>query len=110
MPTFERRTYDQSDFIKLLNNDEPYIPSVRYRKRKPSSTLSIKEREQGLTESDLQSSASNPTTTKTQPAQHQKTRRQKPKQQQKTTQDAIMPKPKKRKKPNAKPRAKHDDW
>lgn len=109
VPTFEQRTYHQSDFIKLLNNDEPYIPSVRYRKRKPSSTLSIKEREQGLTESDLQSSASNPTTTKTQPAQHQKTRRQKPKQQQKTIQDGIMPKSKKRKKPNAKPRAKHDD-
>lgn len=51
VPVFEKVTYTEADFLKLLNNDEPYIPSVRYRKRQPSSTLSLVERRQGMTES-----------------------------------------------------------
>ena len=47
-PVFEPVNFTQADFEKLLANDEPYIPASRHRKRKPSSTLSIKEREQGL--------------------------------------------------------------
>lgn len=111
VPTFERRTYSESDFAKLLDNDEPYIPSVRYRKRQPSSTLSIKEREQGLTESDLQPSVPSSAKPKTQASKRQTTGQQtrqqaKPRE---TAQDTDTPKPKKRKKSNAKPRAKHDD-
>lgn len=46
MPSFSQVNYSDEDFARLLANDEPYIPSTRYRKRNPSSTLSIKEREQ----------------------------------------------------------------
>ncbi|OOR92368.1 poly(A) polymerase [Moraxella caviae] len=45
VPVFEPVAYTEDDFLALLNNDEPYIPSQRYRKRAPSSALSIKERE-----------------------------------------------------------------
>lgn len=50
VPTFAQVHYTDEDFLKLLDNDEPYIPASRYRKRRPSSTLSIKERNQGQTE------------------------------------------------------------
>lgn len=50
LPVFEPVHLTDEDFLKLLNNDEPYIPAARYRKRQPSSSLSIKEREQGLSE------------------------------------------------------------
>lgn len=50
VPIFEQVNYSQEDFDKLLANDEPYIPAMRHRKRKPSSTLSIKERALGLSE------------------------------------------------------------
>lgn len=50
VPVFEQITYGEAEFLQLLNNDEPYIPAMRYRKRCPSSTLSIKERESGMTE------------------------------------------------------------
>ncbi len=59
VPSFEPRVYSEEDFQKLLDNDEPYIPSVRYRKRQPSSSLSIKEREQGLMEERQGASISN---------------------------------------------------
>ncbi|WP_115007538.1 polynucleotide adenylyltransferase PcnB [Moraxella lacunata] len=95
VPTFERRAYSESDFAKLLDNDEPYIPSVRYRKRQPSSTLSIKEREQGVSEHDI------PTP--------KKAKSPKPKTKHKDKPIDHKDKPKKRKKSNAKPRAKHDD-
>lgn len=49
-PEFAYIEYTHEDFLKLLGNDEPYIPAMRYRKRQPSSTLSIKERMQGMTE------------------------------------------------------------
>ncbi|UNU72526.1 polynucleotide adenylyltransferase PcnB [Moraxella nasovis] len=50
LPAFEVVAYTEDDFLKLLNNDEPYIPSSRLRKRKPSSSLSVKERESGMTQ------------------------------------------------------------
>ncbi|MDO4449556.1 MAG: polynucleotide adenylyltransferase PcnB [Moraxella sp.] len=51
VPMFAPVTYSEADFLRLLANDEPYIPAQRYRKREPSSTLSIKERQD--TEDDL---------------------------------------------------------
>ncbi|MFL1732717.1 polynucleotide adenylyltransferase PcnB [Moraxella oculi] len=56
-PLIEPTTLTDADFLKLLENDEPYIPASRYRKRQPSSSLSIKEREQGLTEEMLSADA-----------------------------------------------------
>ncbi len=53
VPVFATVSYSDEDFAKLLANDEPYIPSSRHRKRKPSSSLSILEREAGLNESDV---------------------------------------------------------
>lgn len=48
VPIFDKVAYTDEDFLTLLNNDEPYIPSMRYRKRQPSSVWSIIEKEQGL--------------------------------------------------------------
>lgn len=51
LPQFAKITYSEADFLRLLNlSEEPFIPNQRYRKRKPSSTLSIIERQQGLTD------------------------------------------------------------
>lgn len=52
LPQFAKVDYTDEYFMALLNNDEPYIPSTRYRKRQPSSTLSIVERQQGLVSQD----------------------------------------------------------
>ncbi len=52
-PVFSSVTYTDADFERLLANDEPYIPSSRHRKRKPSSRLSILERQAGITEADI---------------------------------------------------------
>lgn len=49
-PVFEQVDFSEADFAKLLANDEPYIPPVRHRKRKPSSSLSIIERNMGISE------------------------------------------------------------
>lgn len=46
VPIFEPKVYTQADFLTLLNNDEPYIPATRYRKRMPSSAFSIKQMQQ----------------------------------------------------------------
>ncbi|WP_049235618.1 polynucleotide adenylyltransferase PcnB [Moraxella canis] len=59
-PVFEPVNFTEADFEKLLANDEPYIPAVRHRKRKPSSTLSIKEREQGVSEDQVAPQAPKP--------------------------------------------------
>lgn len=99
VPSFEAKTYSEADFAKLLNNDEPYIPAMRFRKRSPSSTLSLKEREQGLSESDV---------AKTNSTKKDKTTKPKSKTKAKTSKDISgdkADKPKKRKKSNAKPRA-----
>lgn len=97
VPVFERVSYGEAEFLKLLNNDEPYIPATRYRKRRPSSTLSIKEREQGLTEEGA--NTQRPT----------KKRASKPKSKSKTAKaqssQVNNSRPKKRKRSNAKPRA-----
>lgn len=53
VPVFDPVEFSEADFAKLLANDEPYIPPSRHRKRKPSSSLSIIEREAGLSESDV---------------------------------------------------------
>ena len=53
VPVFDPVQFSEADFAKLLANDEPYIPPSRHRKRKPSSNLSIIEREAGLSESDV---------------------------------------------------------
>ena len=53
VPVFDPVQFSEADFAKLLANDEPYIPPSRHRKRKPSSSLSIIEREAGLSESDV---------------------------------------------------------
>lgn len=53
VPVFDPVEFSEADFAKLLANDEPYIPPSRHRKRKPSSSLSIIEREGGLSESDV---------------------------------------------------------
>ncbi|MFB6348634.1 polynucleotide adenylyltransferase PcnB [Moraxella sp. ZJ142] len=53
VPVFDLVEFSEADFEKLLAQDEPYIPASRHRKRKPSSLLSIKEREQGLSEQDV---------------------------------------------------------
>lgn len=53
VPVFAKVCFSEADFEKLLANDEPYIPAARHRKRKPSSTLSIKERNLGISEADL---------------------------------------------------------
>ncbi|UTO04310.1 polynucleotide adenylyltransferase PcnB [Moraxella sp. FZLJ2107] len=53
-PVFATVTYSEEDFAKLLANDEPYIPSSRHRKRKPSSSLSLVEKAAGLSEEILE--------------------------------------------------------
>ncbi|MDO4896772.1 MAG: polynucleotide adenylyltransferase PcnB [Moraxella sp.] len=111
LPMFAPVVYSEADFLRLLANDEPYIPARRYRKRQPSSTLSIKEREQGLSE-DL---PKKPKTAKKSDKKSQKPKSKKPdKKASKKTDKAKLKKSKadkakKRKKSNAKPRAKHDD-
>lgn len=53
VPQFAMVAYSDEDFAKLLANDEPHIPSQRYRARRPSSNLSVAERARGLTQADL---------------------------------------------------------
>ncbi|WP_066801737.1 polynucleotide adenylyltransferase PcnB [Moraxella oblonga] len=45
VPVFAPVSHTEADFLRLLANDEPYIPAQRYRKRQPSSTLSLKEQQ-----------------------------------------------------------------
>ncbi|MDO4441075.1 MAG: polynucleotide adenylyltransferase PcnB [Moraxella sp.] len=92
VPTFEQVHYTQADFLKLLANDEPYIPARRYRKRQPSSVLSIKDKLIGLGEADVSPKAAKAAKPK------------QTKQLKKTDTDDKPTKPKKRKKSNAKPR------
>lgn len=94
VPTFEQVNYTQAEFLKLLNNDEPYIPARRYRKRQPSSLLSIKDKLLGLTESDVSG----------QPAKSAKPKSKQTQQPKKANANDKTTKSKKRKKPNAKPR------
>lgn len=119
-PVFEKHHYDDKYFLTLLNNDEPYIPAQRYRKREPSSTLSIKEREQGLTENAVAKDTPNkskkavkPTPIKNKPTSEKTRSKPKNSEPKPTIKDNTKsesdPKPKKRKKSNAKPRASSDD-
>ena len=80
VPIFDKVTYCDEDFLTLLNNDEPYIPSMRYRKRQPSSVWSIAEREKGLDKLPSDN----------------------------TSKKSVTTKKKSYKKSNAKPRANHD--
>ena len=106
-PVFEPVNFTQADFEKLLANDEPYIPAARHRKRKPSSTLSIKEREQGLTKQlDEHRSGSKHSTQTKKPSRHQS------KQvdgvtdiEPKLVENQAKPKRTRRRKSNAKPKA-----
>ncbi|OAV21378.1 PolyA polymerase [Moraxella catarrhalis] len=99
--------FTQADFEKLLANDEPYIPAARHRKRKPSSTLSIKEREQGLTKQlDEHRSGSKHSTQTKKPSRHQPQNADsitdiKPK----LVENEAKPKRTRRRKSNAKPKA-----
>lgn len=97
VPVFEQVNYGEAEFLKLLNNDEPYIPATRYRKRRPSSTLSIKEREQGMTAEG--------TPSQTTPKKRSPKPKSKPKTAKAQPSHADNPKPRRRKKSNAKPRA-----
>lgn len=117
IPIFEQITYSESDFLKLLANDEPYIPSQRYRKREPSSTLSLKERqEQDLMDDVLDDKADKTAKPKKQKSVKSDQKSNKPKKDKKSKADKSktnkpkdkVSKPKKRKKSNAKPRANHD--
>lgn len=103
VPVFEKQHYDDDYFLTLLNNDEPYIPAQRYRKRLPSSTLSLKERALGVQEVSLTTKHSTNNTPKTtkQQRMNQKTIKESKIKQTKSTEPTI----KKRKKSNAKPRA-----
>ncbi|WFF38582.1 polynucleotide adenylyltransferase PcnB [Moraxella nasibovis] len=101
VPTFAQVDYTDEDFLKLLGNDEPYIPASRYRKRRPSSTLSIKEREQGLTENDGVTDAP----TKPKPTKPRKTKAVKDTATPSQEKSSAPAKPRRRKKSNAKPRA-----
>lgn len=106
-PVFEPVNFTQADFEKLLANDEPYIPAARHRKRKPSSTLSIKEREQGLTKQlDEHCSGSKHSTQTKKPSRHQSQNADsitdiKPR----LVENEAKPKRTRRRKSNAKPKA-----
>lgn len=97
VPVFEQVYHSDAEFLKLLNNDEPYIPATRYRKRHPSSTLSIKEREQGKTKECVDSSKS--------VKKCEKVCKTRTKADRKVQSHADNFKPRRRKKSNAKPRA-----
>lgn len=93
VPVFDKVVYSDDDFLRLLNNDEPYIPSVRYRKRQPSSSLSILEREQAMSEPKSVKTKTKTTNIAQKPAKA-------------VANGEIKPKAKKtRKKSNAKPKA-----
>lgn len=126
LPIFAPITYTDSDFLQLLANDEPYIPSQRYRKREPSSALSFKERQAqdlagnlGVNQSGDGLGADNPNDTdkktkakkrksaqKLDKAKKRKAKTDKPKPKKSDKPD--KPKAKKRKKSNAKARANHE--
>lgn len=106
VPTFEKVAYCEADFLKLLNSDEPFIPSQRYRRREPSSGLSIREREQGLTEDTKKPKKSKHQKTKTDKTQTNKVSKKKTKPQKNDKGEPKTKKPaKKKKKSNAKPKA-----
>lgn len=110
VPTFEKVAYSEADFLRLLNSDEPFIPSQRYRKREPSSTLSIREREQ-LASGESDSAKKPKKQTKPKKAKASKGDKAKPEKLKDKAKkgDKTDPKPKKstkkKKKSNAKPKA-----
>ncbi|UXZ04029.1 polynucleotide adenylyltransferase PcnB [Moraxella nasicaprae] len=103
VPSFAMVEYSEEDFAKLLANDEPYIPASRHRRRKPSSTLSILEQQQGLSESKP------PKKSKATTAKNTKKKSASPKKATPKTasSDELGDKPKRRRsrKSNAKPKA-----
>lgn len=119
VPIFKQVAYSEADFLRLLANDEPYIPSQRYRKRQPSSQLSIKERtEQGVKAGeilenlgDLNHKSKPKKTTSVKPSKSDKPKKaksdkaEKAKKPKDKPKKSDKPKTKKRKKSNAKPRA-----
>lgn len=114
-PVFATVDYSDEDFAKLLANDEPYIPSKRHRRRQPSSTLSILERQAGLTEevatkakkSSRKEKSEGKTDTVSQKSTAKTAKPAKSKQSSKQTTESGSDKPKRRRsrKSNAKPKA-----
>lgn len=113
LPEFAPVSYDEADFLRLLANDEPYIPAHRYRKREPSSTLSLKEQAQGMTVAKPKNKSDEPKakakpSDKPSKAKLPKKDKTDKKPKTKSTKKTDKPKAdkvKKRKKSNAKPRA-----
>lgn len=107
-PVFETVDYSDEDFAKLLANDEPYIPSRRHRRRQPSSTLSILERQAGMIEESKPAKARK---TKAKTADTTKQADKKAAKSAKSGQTAdsdAKPKRRRSRKSNAKPKA--DDF
>lgn len=106
MPIFEQITYSDSDFLRLLASDEPYIPATRYRKREPSSTLSLKERQvQDLADNLGDDKANKAQKSKKSKANKSAQKSDKSKKAKKDKAKDKANKAKKRKKSNAKPKA-----
>lgn len=113
VPIFDKVAYQEADFLRLLAMDDPYIPSRRFRKRKPSSTVSIAEKAKSATGDEAVKVADKSDTPKpsTKRPRKKPTAKTKPVPVPKAdkvdnTDKPSDPKPKKqRKKSNAKPRA-----
>ncbi len=113
VPVFEKIAYQEADFLRLLAMDDPYIPSQRFRRRTPSSTLSIIEREK-ITKAELAHADHAPSPKKPPTTKKSSNKRSKRSGADETAVKTPTPKtvqtsdgkPKKRrKKSNAKPRA-----
>lgn len=113
VPIFDKVAYQEADFLLLLSMDDPYIPSRRFRRRKPSSTVSIAEKAKSVTGDEAVKVADKSDTPKLPAKRPRKkpTAKTKPVSAPKAnradnTDKPSDPKPKKqRKKSNAKPRA-----
>ncbi len=114
LPVFSKVEYSEADFLRLLSAcDEPFIPARR-RHRKPSSTLSIQERQAGVTTQkdaldDTNASAPKQSdqnkTSVAKAANATKKPKSSPKKTTNKTTVDDSPTPKRKRKSNAKPRA-----